>query len=66
MPPGRDGLYYFSTYLLVDAGELASFNMVVNEDVTVCTAQGDNSASEMDDYPQAACSAMAQLNAGMR
>ena len=67
VPPGGDGLYYFSTYLLVDAGELASFNMVVNDDVTICTAQGDHSASEVDDDPpQAACSVMAQLNAGMR
>ena len=66
VPSGGDGLYYFSTYLLVDVGELASFNMVVNDDVTICTAQGDHSASEVDDYPQAECSAMAQLNAGMR
>ncbi len=36
VPPGGEGLYYFSTYVLVDAGEWAHFNIRVNG-VNLCT-----------------------------
>ena len=39
VPPGGDGLYYFSTYLLVIEGESGSFEIVVN-DVVFCTNWG--------------------------
>ena len=63
VPSGGDGLYYFSTYLAVFNGELGSFNVVVNNDNIICTAYGDHDILG-DDYPQAACSAMAQLAEG--
>ena len=63
VPPGGDGLYYFSTYLLIDDGDLAYFNLVVNDDDILCTAYGDHDSAG-EDYSQAACSAMAQLNEG--
>ena len=63
VPPGGDGLYYFSTYLLVDLGELAYFNMVVN-DVIFCSAYGDESSNSGSDYPQATCSAVVDVTEG--
>ena len=63
VPPSGDGLYYFSTYLLVWTGKVATFNLVVNN-VIFCTAQGDHSVVAIDN-PQAACSAMAQLSEGI-
>ena len=55
VPPGGDGLYYFSTFLLIDPGEFGSFKMIVNS-VVVCTAYGDQSAGS--DTTQATCSAV--------
>ena len=40
VPPGGDGVYYFSTYLLVIFGEWGRFNIKLNNDV-MCTAQPD-------------------------
>ena len=62
VPSGGEGLYYFSTYLLVAPGEAGQFNIIVNGD-TLCIAFGDafESASEL---PQAACSGLAQLAEG--
>ena len=63
VPHGGEGLYYFSTYFLVQSGEAAVFNMVVNG-VIVCTAYGDENSNSGSDYPQATCSAVADVVEG--
>ena len=61
VPPGGDGLYYFSTYVLVDCGEDAEFNIMVN-DMIVCTVYGDDVGGS--DEAQASCSAVADVIEG--
>ncbi len=63
VPSGGDGLYYFSTYLLVHFGKHAAFTLRVNEDY-LCSAYGDNNANGANDYPQATCSGLVRLNEG--
>ncbi len=63
VPPGGDGLFYFSTYLLVDYSEWGRFNIRVNGEI-LCSALGDNN-SNGDDYPQATCSSLTQLTEGL-
>ena len=57
VPPDRSELYLFPAYLLVDAGQFAEFNIVVN-DVIVCTTYGDENSNNGTDYPQATCNAV--------
>ena len=63
VPLGGDGLYYLSIYILVQGGENAEFNIVVNG-VIVCTGYGDESAGGSD-QPTALCSAVVDVVAGM-
>ncbi len=63
VPPGGDGLYYFSTYLLVYDGELGWFNIRV-DGVILCTARGDYSNNGAYVYAQATCSGLIQLSEG--
>ncbi len=63
IPPGGDGLYYFSTYLLSDDGEIGYFDLTVNDGGLICTAVGDHSDNP-GDFSQAACSGLAQLVEG--
>ena len=63
VPPDGAGLYYFSTYLLVDSGEIGGFNIVLN-DVIVCSAYGDESSNSGSDNPQATCSAVVDVTEG--
>ena len=63
VPSGEDGVYYFSTYLLVDAGEYGNFDMYLNNDV-ICSTLLDHTSSGVDDYPPGSCSAVANLVAG--
>ena len=63
VPPGGDGVYYFSTYLLVDAGEYGNFDMYLNNDV-ICSTLLDHTSSGVDDYPPGSCSAVVNLVAG--
>ena len=62
VPPGGSGLYYFSTYLLVNSGEWGYFNIVVN-DVIVCTAYGDGESGP--DWAEATCSAAMDVVEGL-
>ena len=41
VPSGGDGVYYFSTYLLVDPSEYGRFDMRLNDDV-ICTTYPDH------------------------
>ena len=62
-PTGSDGLYYFSTYLVVESDEYASFHMMLNDEV-FCSAIGDHDEGVDISLPQATCSATADLNEG--
>ena len=57
MPPGGDGFYYFSTYLLVHAGEFESFSIEINEEV-ICTAHAEQREATYDESTTS-CSAVA-------
>ena len=61
VPSGGDGLYYFSTYLLVYGGEYGVFNIVVN-DVIVCTAYRDSDTGS--EWAQSTCSAVMEVAEG--
>ena len=62
VPPGGDGTYYFSSFVLVSPGELGSFDMRLNDDV-VCTAFGDQNNNGVD-YPQGGCGAVLSVVEG--
>ena len=63
MPPGGDGIYYFSTYMLVQLGETARFDMVLNGDV-ICTTFPDHDFSGSNDHASGSCSAIVDAVAG--
>ena len=63
MPPGLDGVYYFSTYLLVQGGEYARFDIRLNDDI-ICTANPDHSNSGGSDRAPGSCSAVVDVVAG--
>ena len=54
VPPGGDGFYYFSLYLLVFGGESANFGILVNGQL-MCTAYSDLTASPDNDYEATSC-----------
>ena len=62
VPPGGDGFYYFSTYLLVDNGEWARCEIRVNG-LRLCTAYTDQGDSPGDEG-QEACSGAYYASAG--
>ena len=55
MPPGGEGYYYFSVYLLGENAKVGRFNIEINGN-RLCTARLDEEQT-IDDYPQSACSA---------
>ena len=63
VPPGGDGVYYFSTYLLGDAGDIARFNMELNNRV-ICSTRPDNFHNGADDTIPGSCSAVVNIVAG--
>ena len=63
MPPGGDGVYYFSTYLLVDDGESAYFDMTLNDDV-ICSTFPDHNSNGAGDFAPGSCSAVTDAVAG--
>ena len=63
VPPGGDGIYYFSTYVLVDEGEIAGFDVELNGDV-ICTTYPDHGNSGDLDYAPGSCSAVVDIIAG--
>ena len=62
MPPGGDGYYYFSVYLIGDSNESGIFNMEINEAV-LCTAYTDQTGTPTDPGP-ATCSATTYATQG--
>ena len=63
MPPGGDGYYYFSVYLVVQEAELTRFDIEINGE-SFCTTFGDQQQTPEDDG-QVACSAAAYVVAGL-
>ena len=63
VPPGGDGLYYFSAFFKVDNGEMAQLDVTINGN-RVCSAYGDLSHYVGNDYPQATCSGLAHMVEG--
>ena len=55
MPPGGDGFYYFSVFLVVDSGEQAYFDIQTNGEV-LCSTLTDKQETAGDEG-NAACSA---------
>ena len=62
VPPGGTGVYYFSTYLFVQAREFGRFDMRLNDDVICNTYPDHNTLSS--DYPSGSCSAVVDVVAG--
>ena len=62
VPPGGDGMYYFSMFLTVDYGEAAFFDMMLNAE-RICSVMGDHMASSQD-LSTASCSAVAEVSTG--
>ena len=57
VPPGGDGLYYFSVFLTVIQYDYGRFDIQVNGE-TICTAFGETNASTFDDTDHGSCSAV--------
>ena len=55
MPPGGDGFYYFSTYLLGLYAEYSFFDLIINGNV-LCTVRLEQQETS-GDFLQSACSA---------
>ena len=65
VPPGGDGIYYFSTYVLVVPGEYAYIDMTLNDDV-ICSTRPDHSNNGAGDHVPGSCSAVVDVVAGDR
>ena len=64
VPPGGDGYYYFSIYLVVNHLEYGAFDIVINGE-RLCTAYTEQQVSSEGDPGQAACSGAAYVTEGM-
>ena len=62
MPPGGDGFYYFSTYLLGTNCEIGFFDIKFNEDM-LCTVRVEQQETS-GDAGQATCSVVVYATAG--
>ena len=63
VPAGGDGVYYFSTYVLVQDGELERFEMRLNDD-GICSSYSDHNNNGAGDYPPGSCSAVVKVATG--
>ena len=63
VPPGGDGMYYFSIYVLVETGEWGHFDMMLNDDV-ISSTYPDHSFSGYSDVTTGSCSAVVDVVAG--
>ena len=63
VPPGGDGVYYFSTYLYVDDGEYGVFDMRLNDD-DICITRPDDNSNGASDYTPGSRSAVVDVVAG--
>ena len=65
MPPGGDGLYYFSVYLTMNSFDFGYFDIELNGE-TICTAYGDTYFSTFLDSATTSCSAVAAVTEGKK
>ena len=63
VPPGGDGVYYFSTHLSIDQQGFGIFSTELNDEV-ICSAKGDQNTSGAGDSAAASCSAVVDVVAG--
>ena len=63
VPPGGNGVYYFSIYIYVDDGEWAGFEMRLNDD-DICTTWPDHYNNGDRDRAPGSCSAVVEVVAG--
>ena len=63
MPPGGDGFYYFSTFLVVTYYEYGIFDIQINGE-NLCTAYTDLQGAPEPNPGQAACSGAAYVTEG--
>ena len=63
IPPGGDGIYYFSINLQGDDDEYGIFEIRLN-DGAICATRPDLSGSVANDYPSGSCSAVVDATAG--
>ena len=63
VPPGGDGVYYFSMYVLVQDGELGHFDMRLNGD-GIFSSYSDHNNNGANDYAPGSCSAVVNVAAG--
>ena len=55
MPSGGDGVYYFSTYVLVEDEEYGIFDIQLNDGV-ICSTRPDHNSSGFGDTAPGSCS----------
>ena len=63
MPPGGDGLYYFSVYLVTPGAEHAYFDIEINGQ-PLCSAMADLNDSSAGDEGETSCHGAAQIVEG--
>ena len=63
MPPGGDGVYHFSTYVLVFYGKFGRFDIRLN-DVAICSTEPDHRDNGPSDFAPGSCSAIVNVVAG--
>ena len=64
MPPGGDGFYYFSFYLLLSSDEYGNFDIQLNGE-RMCTVYGDQVDTPDNEGPMS-CSAVSYATAGKK
>ena len=64
MPPGGDGFYYFSVFLIVDGAEFAYFDVELNGQL-ICTVFSDLTQSSSDNTETTTCSGVAYAVEGI-
>ena len=64
VPPGGDGFYYFSVFLIMVGDEGAGFDVELNG-VLVCTAYSDLTESVASDEEATSCNAIIEAVEGM-
>ena len=65
VPPGGEGIYYFSTFVTVNYGEYGRFEIHLNDDV-ICSMFPDQSNNGESDRAPGSCSAVMDVVAGKK
>ena len=65
VPPGADGFYYFSVFLIVDGDIDAAFDVEINGEL-ICTVFSDLTSSSANNSETTTCSGVAYAFEGIR